>query len=447
MLSNVGFATQCAGCYRVAYCSPDCQSADRDEHKAICDALKSVEDDTDIAPRLLSIANTPTTDIVELKFKTESHDQIVINKCESFIGRSLTDQERNLIVFAPRCMACTRTDQIIRIDSKINPDSACPHCAHCKVLSSCPDCNLVFYCSKEHWDVAKALHHAPCAEGHDGLSQCELNKEVRLDIGFETRVLHGTGRPFIFFPETRKDVWTALKDSSWERELGDELQSAVPPGAVISLGRQLRPVSKVLTMAMTILFALEHLNSTDEWTRQGTLTVHILGAAEPEVMCLPLFEEILHRLPAVKTLKLVLCGPEAEHHPDSQLQTCLVCEAGGRKLYVKSVDRAYHSFVAEQGYNFEFPDLAIAFNSGLSQEETGSWLRTVKILVEKKIPSLYTSYDESEAKEEAELLRTTGATLVLGPCKNPWGSLQLIPQPSTVYGFYSLNGWIAGGFR
>ncbi|KAJ7847956.1 hypothetical protein B0H13DRAFT_2362173 [Mycena leptocephala] len=90
----------------------------------------------------------------------------------------------------------------------------------------------------------------------------------------------------------------------------------------------------------------------------------------------------------------------------------------------------YHVFVSRKS-NFEIPNLAIAFNSGLGQ-----------------IPSVLTSYNRAEAEADATLLRTLGAQLhcALGPRINPWGSLKLHPRPSKIYGFWSDNGWLAGGF-
>ncbi|KAJ6514078.1 hypothetical protein DFH09DRAFT_1099731 [Mycena vulgaris] len=108
----------------------------------------------------------------------------------------------------------------------------------------------------------------------------------------------------------------------------------------------------------------------------------------------------------------------------------------------------YHSFVVSKGNKFEKPDLCIAFNSGASQALTDQWLPTLKLLVEHKIPTVFTSLDREEAEGEAALLRTAGATLhsALGPSKNPWGSMKMVPASNKVYGFSSDSGWLAGGF-
>lgn len=60
---------------------------------------------------------------------------------------------------------------------------------------------------------------------------------------------------------------------------------------------------------------------------------------------------------------------------------------------MKSADlgiSVYHDFVASQGSAYIPPDLAIAFNSGCGSEKTQSWLPTVRLLVEKKVTSVFT---------------------------------------------------------
>ncbi|KAJ7112656.1 hypothetical protein C8R44DRAFT_632024 [Mycena epipterygia] len=454
---------RCSGCHRVAYCSTGCQNADWREHKAICQALKNVENPQTV-PVLLSITDVPTTDLDDLDLKAEVHDLLIARVCESALGRyaqltilvcsatdanvkrSLTVPERNLIATEPRCGACARTDQVLRIETTRNPDAG-----ERRQLSPCPECNFVFYCSPAHRDVACVRHHAPCEDGHDGLSQCELNKEVDADSKFEIGFVAANGVPFSVTPGAVRPAWTSLQGTTWEREFAAELRNIIP--ASLPLEPRLRSASNQLNMPITILYALEHLNDTDGWTRQETLTIHLMGAADLEVQCIPLFEEIMHRVPGVKTLKIVLCGPELDYDASMDnirsLTMCSDCTRRGRVVVQQSVQNAYHAFVAASGSKFNIPDLAIAFNSGFSDIGTALWLETARLLIARKIPTVFTSYDRQEAQEEARLLREAGAQLhpALGPCKNLWGSLQLHPQPSKVRGFYSANGWIAGGFR
>ena len=52
--------------------------------------------------------------------------------------------------------------------------------------------------------------------------------------------------------------------------------------------------------------------------------------------------------------------------------------------------RTYHDYIADQGTAYKKPELAIAFNSGMSQEETASWKETVDALVKNGVPTVFT---------------------------------------------------------
>ncbi|KAJ7876611.1 hypothetical protein B0H13DRAFT_2548469 [Mycena leptocephala] len=77
------------------------------------------------------------------------------------------------------------------------------------------------------------------------------------------------------------------------------------------------------------------------------------------------------------------------------------------------------------------------------------WLETFQLLVDRRIPTLFTAYDREEAEIEATLWRAAGATLhpALGPSKNPWGSMNPIPAAHRQYGFYTASGWLASGSK
>ncbi|KAJ7839648.1 hypothetical protein B0H13DRAFT_2101891 [Mycena leptocephala] len=443
--------SRCSGCHRISYCSPECQKDGWKQHKPMCKALSGIEKSNPIAGATLffSLPNEPTTDLNFLHNQTEAHGSNMLGFCERSFQRQATIPERNLVGWEPRCMVCTRTDQLIRMEAAKNGTSDKP-----KQLVPCPQCNLSFCCSPAHWEAARALHHGPCEDAHDGLSHCEMNREVRADIKFEEVMAsaHDPSGQFMWASERLKPVWASLTGMSWEGEFGDLMRQSVGVPASRPMGPWIRAASDNLTMAMTILYGLEKLNDDDAWTRKHTLTVHILGSNMKEITGAMVFEEILHRLPEVKTLKLVLCGPEMPggHIPRTiALDTCPECTELGRKRIHEHVSDTYHGFVQNRGSKFERPDLCVAFNSGASQESMNTWPTTFKLLVERKIPTLFTAYNREEAEAEAALLRATGATLhpALGPAKNLWGSIKVIPEPNKVYGFYAVNGWLAGGFR
>lgn len=143
-----------------------------------------------------------------------------------------------------------------------------------KTLKSCSDCRMAFYCSDSHWEAVQHMHAGePCEDGHDGLSQCQLNQEVRVDIKFAV-IMGAKTDEFKWAPERVKPGWTSLQNISWEGEFGPDLaqQFHIPVSAV---GSWIRAASKSLSMPMTALWALENINKDDAWTLQDTLTIHV----------------------------------------------------------------------------------------------------------------------------------------------------------------------------
>ncbi|KAJ7101498.1 hypothetical protein B0H15DRAFT_413126 [Mycena belliarum] len=446
--------SRCTGCHRVAYCSVECQKTDWKMHRPMCKALSAIENNPLAAATLFfSLPNEPTTDLNFLHNQTEAHGSNILNMCQLSLKRKATTAEQNLVAWEPRCMVCTRTDQLIRMEAAKNGAPSEPPAR----LVPCPQCNLSF-CCPAHWPAARALHLRPCEDtpGAAARSHCALNREVRGDVLFAAAMAgaHHASGELLWAPERTERAWrsVARAGASWDEEFSADLRSSVPVPAERPMAPWIRAASDNLTMPMTILYALERLKDDDAWTRKHTLTVHILGAAVKEVQAAMVFEEILHRLPEVKTLKLVFCGPEvpgARVPKIIPMETCPDCAAHGRRRVHEYVADTYHGYVHNQGPKFAPPDLCIAFNPGAAQESAGTWPATRAVLVARKIPSVFTAYGREEADGEAALLRAAGAALLpgMGPGRNPWGSSKVIPAPNKVYGFYAVNGWLAGGFK
>ncbi|KAK6971954.1 MYND-type domain-containing protein [Favolaschia claudopus] len=449
----------CYKCYkeenvRLSRCSGSL--IDWKNHKPMCKALSSIEKEPmAMATLFFSLPSEPTTDLNVLKNMTEAYGSNILNFCHRSLNRKATTAEFNLVGWEPRCMVCTRTNQLIRMEAAKNGTSS----AKIQQLIPCPQCNVSFCCSPAHWEAARLLHDRPCedAPGPDssGLSQCEMNRQVRTDVNFENTIAesHTPTGTFMWAPDRVLARWSSLEGKTWDGEFGDEMRKSVGVPTTLSMGPWVRGASDNLTMPMTILYGLEKMNEGDDgWTKKHTLTVHILGASTKELTGAMGFEEILHRLPEIKTLKLVLCGPEMPGGRIPQtitMETCPDCTRRGRKRIHEHACDTYHAFVQNKGTKYEKPDLCIAFNSGASQESIQTWPATFKLLVERKVPSLFTAYNREEAEAEAAILRSAGAKLLspLGPNKNPWGSGKVIPEPNSVYGFYAVNGWLAGGFK
>ncbi|GLB44346.1 putative zinc finger mynd domain-containing protein 17 [Lyophyllum shimeji] len=443
---------RCTGCRSIQYCSAGCQQANWKEHKGICKAFQKLENEPVLRMSLLfALVDEPTTDFYSLDTIIATMVANQERYLEQVLNRRLTIPERNLLGWEPRCLACARTDRVIRMEAVENGSTSTPN-----TLKACHACKMAFYCSDHHWDAVQHKHAGePAEDGHDGLTQCHMNQEIRQDIAFASIMEAAKMGQFKWAPERVKPSWASLKDTNWEAEFASRLVQDFGISTEAA-GPFLRASSEALSMPMTILWALENLNLDDSWTRKETLIIHLLGAYQVEVMNADTFEEVLHRLPEVKKLNLVLCGPELatlttvrERSQVMDMETCPNCAGQRRKRVQQLFTQKYHEYAQSLGSNFIKPDLAVAFNSGASQEGSESWKETMSFLVKNNIPSVFTAYNREEAEAEAKLLKAAGAQLIprLGPTRNAWGSISFKKEPSRVTGFYSVNGWLAGGFR
>ena len=158
----------------------------------------------------------------------------------------------------------------MRMEASRKKSSSSPN-----TLKACSDCKLAFYCSDAHWEAIKHFHAGePCIDGHDGLTQCQVNQEIRADISFANFMAGAKAGNFKWAPERVKSSWTSLNGIGWEEEFGQELAEffSIP---ITSIGPWIRGASEALSLPMSILWALENLNEDDAWTRQDTLVVHV----------------------------------------------------------------------------------------------------------------------------------------------------------------------------
>lgn len=187
--------------------------------------------------------------------------------------------------------------------------------------------------------------------------------------------------------------------------------------------------TEVLTMPLAILAALE--DSSNDLSTRKTISIHLIGARGKEFQNLMLFEEILHLVPSLQTLKIVLVGPNSasaaeETTNEIGLESCPACTSCGRKRIVVLYRGLYHDYVEESRY--QKPDLAVLFHSGRSQAEEESWYPTTKFLVESGTLTLCTTYTHREAQEEVAELDRLGARFLRQSEVNKWKSLVPIPE-------------------
>ncbi|KAF7378239.1 MYND-type domain-containing protein [Mycena sanguinolenta] len=429
--------SKCGGCRRVSYCGTECAKLDWERHKPMCKALTDLEKDknSSLAARLVSsFPDTPTPALGE----TEKRKLIEQQTDVYFTSQKMARRgfvESSWVQFEPWCIVCMRTDMAMQMEANVQGKGTVP-----QRLTPCKHCELSFFCLAHH-AAAHELHCGPCEDLHDDLSQCQMNKLIREHESFKVMAkecsLLDNNQKLRWVPARVHSSWISLDGLSWEGEFIGELWNSFNMLVPLSITPLLAAVSDIYTMPMTILCGLSKLNDDDLWTRKQTLTVHVLGANAREASCWRVFEEILHCLPKVKTLKIILCGPDVPSR-SSNHRICTDCTAHNRSCLLTCAALAYHDFVETQGKRFKTPDLCIAFNSGTSVPNMGyTWEMTMKLLVEYEIPSVFTAYDCKEAMGIVAMLGATGATLhpALQLTRNPWGSMEAIPMAYSVYSF------------
>lgn len=113
----------------------------------------------------------------------------------------------------------------------------------------------------------------PAEGGYEGLTQCELNRNMFVDARFTE--LMGSAGSFRWAPDRVVLNWAPLPgEADWDGEYGKDLRIMIGSGGP-PLGPFLRGSSEALSFALTILYALQHLNQDDVWTKKDTLTVHV----------------------------------------------------------------------------------------------------------------------------------------------------------------------------
>ncbi|KAJ7752640.1 hypothetical protein B0H16DRAFT_1887198 [Mycena metata] len=451
----------CGGCRRVYYCSEACQKAHWNRHKALCKVLRKIEKDFETADDLAKAFDRPvptTIDPVIINKISVSHHQRLMNLCEAGLGRELNDDECTIVACEPKCLACARTGLILRVEARNSGPNA-----RVTALKPCPECKMAFYCSDAHWDAARALHITPCADLPEGVSQCEMNIQLRRNAEFQGVMTAPRLRASMWQFMPREEVWIALQGQTWEDILRRGMDNS-PVGSILGpifTPPCVRTVSSLATTVMTALYALEQLNPDTAWTSKSTITIHILGALpdfSPDIAFM--YEAILHRLPHI-----IFCSPAVatfvplpawvnklvrEHEP------CSSCSSlHARTITHQHVTKYYDDYIRGEGASFEPPDLAIVTNPFLAASDQTGWRRVIKTLTTYHIPSIFTAsllaYEQRAAEQDMTFIRENCGSVEFIPSltmvKNPWASLVMHPNSQSVYGFHSPNGGLTAGFR
>jgi hypothetical protein len=167
----------------------------------------------------------------------------------------------------------------------------------------------------------------------------------------------------------------------------------------------------LLSQVNTVMYGI-YRHGKEQFTSLNELTVHVIGAAMSfeyeggSPTCI--WEEIMHCLPSVKTLKIIFVGLEGKLNRELfPIEACPDCISKGRVRMQAFHDMTYHDYRASD--DFITPDFAAAFNSGMYDEYTASWKESLAVLMDLEVPCIFTSFNKEEGEEDLKVLQDVGA--------------------------------------
>lgn len=330
------------------------------------------------------------------------------------IRRRLSRLESRAIINEAKCCVCFKTRE--QLASGVS-------------LVCCPGCQWGWTCS-EHTEEYKDQHAKSCTAFQIMNSSQMLVQSM----------LAENGKLPSYLPENLKTSFEPLPADGWGPYRRWRPVPMIDPITFAVL-------TKRLSQPLTVMAGLQAMYSEAELRSMDSVTVHVIGASGFEVPTDNVWEELLHLLPSATQLHVAFIGPELRDiltddtdGKMTQLNTCAKgCAAKGRKRFYSFHHCPYHTFL--QRDMASQPTVAVAFNSGIYEEDKELWKPTLAALIKSDTPTVFTSYNKDEAKGDCEAWKAAGGTIVKEPSENPYRAQEPIFEPSSVDEFYFQNYW------
>ncbi|XP_020664231.3 putative protein MSS51 homolog, mitochondrial [Pogona vitticeps] len=327
-------------------------------------------------------------------------------------------------------------------------------CAECKKLpESMPDpkslrrckrCQNVYYCGSEcqraNWPLHKKF--------------CKKLKLVALDRLVEWLVFTGD-IPFPTSPWTKGIQEVRSWEDWWSMQEGlDGKLHSIMTGRYMNL--LWANAGKPKPDEVELLESVKRV-TTDFVSRPATIglglcafridpyakpiTVHVVGASHVETLNARVtdYDEVSCMFPKHQGIEVVMVGVDVVDGPI--MRPPLVAFGPRGRVYLSSYKALYHDFWESQVETQQAarPDLVVGFHPGFHAcpELMESWLPTILLLRDYKIPSMFTMYSEQEMKNSLKILMEL-ETQIVGCGANPFASLKpeqayTNPNKSPVY--------------
>ncbi|CAG8472034.1 479_t:CDS:1 [Ambispora leptoticha] len=393
--AGVKILLRCTRCRMSYYCSKNCQKADFPGHKQFCQALCELSAKEE-AWKLCD------GDETEWNKRVIEHMHLL----DEALDRPLTDYEKNSLLYQPKCQVCLISAVELKSPQKLIP---------------CLSCMIISCCSEAHWKIHRPKHQKLC-QTYKNMIECE---NVIYKLMGETAWAQEEWDESRTFPPLPKD-WQTYFEWRNAPKFSESFLSVV---------------TNSLSPPLTILAAIERFYTRDELHALDELIIHLIGASQYEIMSLSSFEEIMHVLPNVKVLRLILVGLELPNKTTPagiSMKCCSRCEKENRKRICALFPTSYHEH-AEQPDDYIKPHIAVGFNTGLYETDTEHWEPTVKYLLDKDTPCVFTSYSKEEAAQDLQALKDWGAKIISGNKENKWKSIVPLIEPQVLDKFFYNN--------
>ncbi|XP_043252939.1 uncharacterized protein LOC122397683 [Colletes gigas] len=375
----------CDYCQMVSYCSTEHRTQGLGVHRDLCEPLKEIR----------SSISTMLTGESDERLDAEQYRIYrlqLLAILESEIGRPLKLWEKEIVLYPRVCRICC----------SFLEDPVC--CTRCSMESVCKDHD------KEHekW--------------------CKEFQVLRRCLVLQYR--HGYADPRL--PNALEESPLELLDYNFD-DLMRRVYEDCPYYREMD-SYTYATLSHLCTIPLTALYSMQV--ACPEWSTKTECTVHVVGAEfQFEGVNLQVWEKLfLHFLPNLKTLRVLLVGPELRLPSGvianllSKVKLCSVCKSSKRSVTVLfRQEWIYHELVRNE--HVDEPDLICAFNPGLYRS-TGfagedTWPETIREFCKSSVPVVVTSYTADEIHWEITRIKSiSDVDVLLEPRRNPFASVK-----------------------